>query len=937
MKTRVWIFLSLAWVLTACSNQTKKIENLCPLQIFNPSRSDQKSAKFVCPNGLKLLIISSPTAPTSGAALVVRTGSNADPEVFPGMAHFTEHCVFLGNHKYPQASEFEHFLSAHNGIYNAFTTSNTTSYLFSVESSALKPALKQFVHLFIQPLFRQDDLDREKNAVNQEFAIQLTNDFRRMARIEQIIAPEGYPTKRFSCGNTQTLSELTSQDMHDWFDQHYSPENMTVVVYTSEPLEQAERFIPKLFAKIPTSKKYRPLPPFIDTKDTQTLNKVFITKPVQRSPLLEIYWHIYDDASAPIPDSCFTTLGHILEYEHDRGLVSLLKEQGWITSLQTSHYKTSKNTQDFCIIYELTALGDKEYEQVIRYTFAYLKYIQEHGIPTHCVEEISKINSWNYMYSPQIELFDALHSSIYLLAQEDFATYPYRSIVLPSFSQDEEQALFSVLSPEQARLVLSSLKDDRIAQTQEHYDPIFDMFFYEKPYYENMNAHASLSFALPGVNTYIPDPSHRAIPLATKLAHESFPFVPESIYQSPNMSLYSCEDHYYTTPQLSAKFRFQTPLVSLDHPSSLVCSDLYCTMLNDQLYRAFYPAAFAGFSFAFQQKGDGLDLNLSGHTDTFAQVLNNILTYVSKATSTQEQFEYYKQQLKTKYERRLKQCPIKYGLDYLKACVLERTTPVYKKLETLSQVSYSDFESFCTHCYDSVAIEGLLLGSLTSSDQNNIIQELRTFTDHSKAYSPPPYFSKRLLSCTLPISIQYDLPGNGAIIFLQNYTQVTPEAFAATQMFVQWFSQIVFTELRTKQQLGYVVGMNYQNIAHTPCCMVYLRSDAYSPQELTNRGLEFLHDAADRLEDFGLSEAIFNDLKHAYIQQIKNPTTTFENMPSNLFPLIFEPSEKGVVTPDDRLKAAQNMSYEQFKTYNEQFLREQFGPNILVHVEGSPA
>ncbi|MWX87345.1 insulinase family protein, partial [Francisella tularensis] len=108
------------------------------------------------------------------------------------------------------------------------------------------------MHLFIHPLFRQEDIDREKHAVHQEFSMHLNQDLRRVHRIQQLIAPKGHPLQRFGCGNASTLAQVQAQDMHQWFHQHYHPENMIAVIHTAETLEKAIKIFPKIFAQIPS-------------------------------------------------------------------------------------------------------------------------------------------------------------------------------------------------------------------------------------------------------------------------------------------------------------------------------------------------------------------------------------------------------------------------------------------------------------------------------------------------------------------------------------------------------------------------------------------------------------------------------------------------------------------------------------------------------------
>ena len=52
--------------------------------------------------------------------------SFSDPDDLPGLAHFTEHMLFLGTDKFPAENEYSTFLNAHGGSSNAYTDSEDT-------------------------------------------------------------------------------------------------------------------------------------------------------------------------------------------------------------------------------------------------------------------------------------------------------------------------------------------------------------------------------------------------------------------------------------------------------------------------------------------------------------------------------------------------------------------------------------------------------------------------------------------------------------------------------------------------------------------------------------------------------------------------------------------------------------------------------------------
>ena len=94
---------------------------------------DQRSYRWLrLANHLQVVLISDPSADSAAAAMDVNVGSASDPDELPGLAHFCEHMLFLGNAKYPVEGDLDAFLSQHGGSSNAFTASEDTCYFFNI-------------------------------------------------------------------------------------------------------------------------------------------------------------------------------------------------------------------------------------------------------------------------------------------------------------------------------------------------------------------------------------------------------------------------------------------------------------------------------------------------------------------------------------------------------------------------------------------------------------------------------------------------------------------------------------------------------------------------------------------------------------------------------------------------------------------------------------
>jgi insulysin len=175
------------------------------------SDNDARSYDFtVLDNGLQVLVVSDPVATKAAAAVDVRVGHYSDPEDLPGLAHLTEHMLFLGTTKYPDEDAFGKFLSTNGGDSNAYTDSESTNYHFFVDSSrddVVKHALDMFSGFFAAPLLLKNSIEHEKNAVISEHAKNVDQDTWRVEQLLRSTSNPKYPYHKFGTGNAESLKD----------------------------------------------------------------------------------------------------------------------------------------------------------------------------------------------------------------------------------------------------------------------------------------------------------------------------------------------------------------------------------------------------------------------------------------------------------------------------------------------------------------------------------------------------------------------------------------------------------------------------------------------------------------------------------------------------------------------------------------------------------
>ena len=93
-----------------------------------------KYAHYQLRNGLSVVVASDLELQREAACMAVAVGQMSDPPGWEGLAHFTEHMLFLGSSQFPDEAEYKKYLSANGGSSNAATGTDYTYYWFDVRA-----------------------------------------------------------------------------------------------------------------------------------------------------------------------------------------------------------------------------------------------------------------------------------------------------------------------------------------------------------------------------------------------------------------------------------------------------------------------------------------------------------------------------------------------------------------------------------------------------------------------------------------------------------------------------------------------------------------------------------------------------------------------------------------------------------------------------------
>jgi predicted Zn-dependent peptidase len=178
-------------------------------------------------NGLEIVAECDDSAYSTAVGFFVKTGSRDEHDAIAGVSHFLEHMVFKGT-PHRSADDVNREFDEMGADYNAFTSEESTVYHAAVLPEFQGRAVELLGDI-MRPSLRDEDFDTEKQVILEE--IRMYDDQPPFGADDKCRAAffNGHPLGRSVLGTVETVSKLSVEAMKLYFDERYSPRNITLV------------------------------------------------------------------------------------------------------------------------------------------------------------------------------------------------------------------------------------------------------------------------------------------------------------------------------------------------------------------------------------------------------------------------------------------------------------------------------------------------------------------------------------------------------------------------------------------------------------------------------------------------------------------------------------------------------------------------------------
>lgn len=200
-------------------------------------------------NGLK--VISVPMPVKSAAVFVaVGAGSRFENERTQGVFHFMEHMAFKGTKKRPDTLSIATSVDAVGGIFNAYTSKETTAYHIKLAKQHMPMAFDVLSDILTDSLFAEEEIEREKGVIIEE--INMIKDTP-MQYIGDVFMRLLYGDNAMGWsvgGEKATVAGLGKKDFLDYLGKLYFGANMVLVVAGGVGPKEVKELAEKYFSPL---------------------------------------------------------------------------------------------------------------------------------------------------------------------------------------------------------------------------------------------------------------------------------------------------------------------------------------------------------------------------------------------------------------------------------------------------------------------------------------------------------------------------------------------------------------------------------------------------------------------------------------------------------------------------------------------------------------
>ena len=616
-------------------------------------------------------------------------------------------------------------------------------------------------------------------------------------------------------------------------DNHYSANRMKLVVLGKESLDELETWVGDLFAGVHNKdlpqKRWDGLQPY--TKD-ELMTQIF-AKPVMDQRTLEICFP-YEDEEYLYESQPSRYISHLIGHEGPGSILAYTKAKGWVNGLSAGPSSVCPGSALFQISIKLTEEGLKVYREIVEVVFQYISLIKESPPQKWIFDEVKGMSEVDFMYQEKHSASTFVRTMCstmqkplprkWLLSATD---------LVRKFDAEAISKALGYLRADNYRLTIVSQQypgdwpsKEKWYGTEYKVERISAGFAAAVKKAEEVTSKNRIAaLHLPHKNEFIPS----RLTVEKKDIAETLK-APKLIRNDELVRSWWKKDDRFWVPRANIFVTLRNPLAAT-LPSTSVKTRMFCQLVKDALGEYSYDAEIAGLEYELGDYNVGIGIDVSGYNDKISVLLEKVLVTMRDLEVKPDRFNIVKERLIRGYRNWDFQQPYHQVGQFTTWLSSDKSWINEQYLAEIIHLTPEDISCFYPQLLRQVHLEVLCHGNVYKEDALKIT-DLVESTLKPRALPITQWQMARnlILSPGSDYTFQRKLGDpanvNHCIEYYVFVGDVLDRVLRAKLLLLgQMTEEAGFDQLRTKEQLGYIVFTGVKMQATTMGYRVIIQSE----------------------------------------------------------------------------------------------------------------
>jgi len=208
-------------------------------------------------NGVRVITEAMPHVRSVSVGVWINAGSRSETPEQNGISHFIEHMLFKGTTR-RSAEDIARSVDSIGGNLDAFTAKELVCFNTKVLDQHLSLAFDVLADLVLHPMFRAEDLEKEKSVILEEIKMEADSPDYLVHEIFSSNFWKDHPLGKPILGTPQTVKRFDRAMVQDYYSSIYVPANLIVTAAGNLTHERLVALVSEHFESLPPGK---PMPP----------------------------------------------------------------------------------------------------------------------------------------------------------------------------------------------------------------------------------------------------------------------------------------------------------------------------------------------------------------------------------------------------------------------------------------------------------------------------------------------------------------------------------------------------------------------------------------------------------------------------------------------------------------------------------------------------